>query len=295
MSPITFFVMGQKGHAALAHYLQCFGAASVARVVGARDASVQQDHYDQIQALCLAHGVTFADRRTPLQIDTAYCIAIAWRWLIDAGSARLIVLHDSLLPRYRGFAPLVNGLINGEPELGVTALFASAEYDRGDVIAQERMAVAYPITIAEAIDRVSACYCALVATIGRTLATGGPIQALPQDERQASYSLWRDEDDYAIDWHDAAPRIRRFIDAVGFPYQGASTSDGSRLLRVLAAAEQDDVAIENRSPGKVIFQQAGQPVVVCGRGLLRLTRVIDAATGEDVLPLQRFRVRFRSP
>jgi methionyl-tRNA formyltransferase len=54
-------------------------------------------------------------------------------------------MHDSLLPKYRGFAPLPNALINGEREVGVTALFASEEYDMGDIVCQRRLAVEYPM------------------------------------------------------------------------------------------------------------------------------------------------------
>ncbi len=48
----------------------------------------------------------------------------------------------------------------------------------------------------------------------------------------------------------------------------------------------------DRVPGKVIFSHQGKPVVVCGKGLLRILRLIDDSSGEDVLPLPKFRVRF---
>ena len=86
-----------------------------------------------------------------------YQLAIGWRWLIS-GTENLIVLHDSLLPKYRGFAPLVNSLINGEQEIGVTAIWAGPEFDAGEIIFQEKAGICYPIKIQEAIEIVSGLY-----------------------------------------------------------------------------------------------------------------------------------------
>ena len=85
--------------------------------------------------------------------------------------------------------------------------------------------------------------------------------------------------------------IRRFVDALGWPYQGASTLLNGQLHRVLAAEPKPDVQIENRMLGKVLFVRAGQPVVVCCTGLLHLTALRTSAGGE-ALPLARFRSRF---
>ncbi len=69
-------------------------------------------------------------------------------------------------------------------------------------------------------------------------------------EAAATYSLWRDEADYRIDWHRDSTYLRRFVDALGVPYRGASTLLGGQLCRVLAAEAAPDVVIENRAPGK---------------------------------------------
>ena len=84
-------------------------------------------------------------------------IVAGWRWLLPS-TEKLIVLHDSLLPRYRGFNPLVSQLIDKEERLGVTAFFASDRYDCGDIINQPSIKVSYPLKINEAIERVCNCY-----------------------------------------------------------------------------------------------------------------------------------------
>lgn len=262
-------------------------------VVVARDNNVQDDYYEEIRELCARLSVACYDRREKRETKSRYAIAVSWRWLIDPGETTLVVFHDSLLPKYRGFNPLVSYLINGETRIGVTALFASAEYDRGDIIGQAQTEIAYPIKISEAIELVSENYAELAANIARRIERGEELNAAPQNEAEASYSLWRDEEDYRIDWTLSAAEIRRAVDALGYPYQGASTLINNKLARVVEVEERDEVKVENRTPGKVIFIQNSFPVVVCGQGLIKIKVLTDAETSENLLPLGSLRARFK--
>ena len=287
---IALFLMTEKGYRVLDAITQRF-PGSVERVIGARDAGIGNDFYDEILALCDARGIAFRDRDDGEAIDSDYSLTVSWRWMIDCPNSSLIVLHDSLLPRYRGFSPLVSALVNGEPEIGVTALFASEQYDRGDIIAQSSRSIEYPMKISEAIDLTIECYLELALDIVGKIVSGTPIVGTAQSEALATYSLWRDEDDYAMEWHRSAEYLQRFVDAVGHPYRGALTMIGGRRARIREAVTIDDVVVENRTPGKIIFMDGGQPVVVCGSGLLRLIDVVDDETNESLLPLRRFRVK----
>ena len=120
----------------------------------------------------------------------------------------------------------------------------------------------------------------------------GNFNSVQQDESEATYSLWLDESDYQIDWNWDSSHIRRFIDATGYPYKGAFTYISGSKVRVFTAEEEDDVEIENRIPGKVIFCRNGEPTIVCGTGLLKLKNAVFEDTMEDVLPLHKFRTRF---
>ena len=205
-----------------------------------------------------------------------------------------MVFHDSLLPRHRGFNPLVTALICGDEVTGVTALLAAAEYDRGDILGQVTVPLARPIRIADAIDLVAAAYAELAERIGGLIVGGEPLAGVPQDESAATYSLWRDDEDYEVDWSLPAQRIRDFVDAVGPPYAGARTSVGGEVVRLLDVTVEEDVRIANRTPGKVIFLRDGRPTVACGSGLLRIDAMeIDGSPGTSALPLRRFRSRFR--
>ncbi|GAC1381672.1 MAG: methionyl-tRNA formyltransferase [Hymenobacter sp.] len=287
---VTLFLMTEKGYRVLQHIVANLDKSVVALVVGARDEHLTQDFFVEIRALCAQEQIPFQRRGEPKLIISAYALAVSWRWLITDIRA-LIVLHDSLLPRYRGFAPLVSCLLNGEPEIGVTALYAEAEFDSGAVLAQAVRPVQYPIKIAEAIALAVECYQELFTRLWPGLQAGHLPPAMPQHEADATYSLWRDEQDYRINWHLDSAYLRRFVDALGAPYRGASTVLSGQYYRVVAAEAVPDVRIENRAPGKVLFVHNGWPVVVCGTGLLRLT-ALRAANGADALPLRQFRSRF---
>ena len=291
MDTLTLFAMTRKGFEVLEALLE--NTPQILQlVVGSRDKFVVDDSYDEIKSLCQSRNVTFCDRKEFDKVCTPYSMAISWRWKIDLPPEQLIVLHDSLLPRYRGFNPLVSALINGDDKIGVSAIFATDDYDCGDIIAQSSRSISYPIKINEAIDVVIESYRELAVQIGRTLATGDRLIGEPQNDKDATYSLWRDEDDYFLDWSEDCATIRRKIDAIGFPYQNAATRVGDKVIRIVEAEEVDDVRIENRTPGKVIFVRDECPVVVCGSGLLLLKRMTCEA-GESVLPLSRFRTRFQ--
>jgi methionyl-tRNA formyltransferase len=237
-------------------------------------------------------GVSWRYRdQANILLDSDYSIAISWRWLLR-DVANLIVFHDSLLPRYRGFAPLVSQLVNGENEIGVTAIWAKQQYDTGDIIAQSSITIEYPIKIADAIDRIGVCYEECILLILRSITSKARIVSTPQDESAATYSLWRDDDDYWINWYDNAHRIARFIDAVGTPYKGALSHCEGSLVTINQVRVLPDVTIENRSPGKVLKIEDGYPVVVCGSGLVMITDAVDTSTHTSLLPLKSFRSRF---
>ena len=98
--------------------------------------------------------------------------------------------------------------------------------------------------------------------------------------------------DYRIDWTLDARAIQRFVHAVGPPYASAKTTLDGRTIRLVDVEIVEDVVIENRCPGKVIFLTGGHPIVVCGSGLLRLLDGFYEDDGTPLIPLTRMRCRF---
>ena len=287
---IGLYLMNQKGFSALDALVDHF-SEYIGFVVAAKDAAVINDFYADIRDICVNHKISFYDRTVVALPAVDYQLAIGWRWLISR-TENLIVLHDSLLPKYRGFAPLVNSLINGEQEIGVTAIWAGPEFDAGEIIFQEKARICYPIKIQEAIEIVSGLYRKICIAIFNSIRANQPLVSFPQIEDDATYSLWRDEEDYRIDWSQSSKAIKRFIDAVAFPYQGAqSLLEGNQKVFIDEATIMEDIKLELRHPGKVIKLIGGNPVVVCGEGLLQISKM-RCKDGTE-FRLQKLRVRFK--
>jgi methionyl-tRNA formyltransferase len=112
-------------------------------------------------------------------------MAVSWRWLIDHPAEQLIVFHDSLLPRYRGFEPLVTSLVNGETRIGVAALFGASEFDTGDVIVQSATASRIPSRLPRR-SRSSTSTTSSARWRSARLAKVEPLTARPESQGDAS-------------------------------------------------------------------------------------------------------------
>lgn len=294
MKNFTLYIMGQKGLAVLRAVADRFGTGLITEVVTARDRGVVKDYYVEIMKECEGNNIRCLTRKKHAG-HSDWALAVGWRWMLS--SHNLIVMHDSLLPKYRGFAPLPNMLINHEPYIGVTSLLAGdGSYDTGPVIEQFKVPVSYPIKIQAAIDIVSEMYeQAAVSAVDKVLS--GSLSAQEQCG-QATYSLWRDDEDYIIDWSQDAQHIAQHVDAVGHPYMGALTkmrAGGKEdMVRVLDVSVAEDVFIagdRKYAVGKVIFMTDGKPTVVCGTGTITIDNMVYDGTDNPARP-KSFRTRF---
>ena len=294
MTKVVLYLMSNKGLMVLKRSVNVAPQLIESVIVG-QDANVKNDYSREIIEVCRNFGIKYFLRSEAPQIHPDhYIFAVSWRWMIQHPPRRLVVFHDSLLPRYRGFAPLVNMLINGEKEIGVTAIFGEKEYDVGDIIAQRRSPISYPIKVSEAISINNKNFELLVDQLLKTLAGGAELGGEKQRERDATYSIWRDHNDYKIDWSSSAIEIARFVDAVGFPYMGArtSTNRGEKLI-VHDVQVVEELSCELRHVGKVIFVTDGLPTVICGKGLLKIVAASYADGRPDgFLPIASFRTKF---
>ncbi len=288
---IVLYLMNQKGVNTLEALSATFTSKIIKAVISSRDKNVQNDYYDEIKSFCKKNAIYFMDRTNDNgDFNEEYRIAIGWRWIIPS-SHKLIVFHDSLLPKYRGFAPLVNSLINGEKEIGVTALFASDNYDKGDIINQKSISISYPIRIEKAISKITPLYQELAIEIVKKLLDDTLI-SFPQDESKATYSIWRDEEDYHVNWNDTAENIVNFIDAVSYPYLGAYSYIDNEKVRIIEAEVYDHLNLELCHFGKVMLIENTFPIIITANGLVKITKLRNLED-EDILPSIKFRTRFK--
>lgn len=218
---VGLYLMTRKGLAVLDAAVR--DGVEIAHVTTAPATGMDDDAHREIEKAAKQLGVPAYLRAPAPEHRGDWSIAAGWRWMID--DPNLIVFHDSMLPRYRGFSPMVTALVSGERELGATAFWAKPGLpaDTGPIVAQRSFPITYPIRADEAIDGLCRIYSWLTdRTLGMLAALGQPL-TMEQDESRASYSLFRDDLDYRIDWGWSADRIQRLVDAVSKPFPGAWT------------------------------------------------------------------------
>ncbi|UAY50700.1 methionyl-tRNA formyltransferase [Ferruginibacter albus] len=292
MSMIRLFVLGFKGFYLLKN-LPANLLDTIDSVIIAKDPSIENDYFDDICKECIMRKINFFQRKSEPSTEASYSIFVGWRWLSNVDSkSKVIVFHDSLLPKYRGFNPLVTSLINGDTIIGATCLLANAEYDKGNIISQQSKEITYPVKIEDAITIMADIYLNLLIDFINSIKNKS-LQYYPQNEAHASYSLWRDEQDYFIDWNWDANKIERFVNAVGFPYLGARTRINNEVVLIKnVKAEPEDVIIANRDTGKVLFKSSEGITIVCGKGLLTINE-IHTIEGAVYSFKDKFRIRFQ--
>lgn len=154
-------------------------------------------------------------------------IAIGWYYMIPNKMLALAPkggfgAHASLLPRYRGNAPLVWAMINGEKETGVSLFYFADGVDTGDIIGQQKFPIEESDTIADLLEKTKATAIDLLLTYLPQIAEGSAPR-LQQDHSQATVFPKRSPEDGLIDWSWEPGRIKNFIRAQTRPYPGAFT------------------------------------------------------------------------
>ena len=179
-------------------------------------------------------------------------------------------MHGSLLPKYRGRAPINWAVLHGEPRIGMTLHRMVKSADAGAIVDQEGVDLGPRDTAEQAFRKVLPCARAVLARqIAALLA--GTARETPQDEAQAACFTGRKPEDGRIVWTQTSRQIFNLIRAVTDPYPGAFTEVGGAQLMVWWA-EPDSPATKSKrgAPGEVI--SLAPLVVATGDGAIELTK-----------------------
>ncbi|MGZ8502981.1 MAG: methionyl-tRNA formyltransferase [Chitinophagaceae bacterium] len=154
-------------------------------------------------------------------------LVIGWYYMIPDSMMALaskgtIGIHGSLLPKYRGNAPFVWAIINGEKETGVSLFYFEKGVDEGDIIAQRKFNIGEEETIKDVLEKAQSASIEILLEFLPLLAND-TAPKIPQDHSEASIYPKRTPEDGIINWDWDTQRIRNFIRAQTKPYPGAFT------------------------------------------------------------------------
>jgi methionyl-tRNA formyltransferase len=195
-------------------------------------------------------------------------------------AARLggINLHGSLLPKYRGAAPVQWAVLNGDGESGNTVIQMTPGLDAGPILGIDRVAIEPDETAGELESRLSALGAALVLQVVDELESG-TTHPQPQDKRAASKAPRLEKEHGNIDWSHSAPAIKNRVRALD-PWPRAYTAwrrgagEPLRIIlhRVQAVASANDIASTDAAPGTIV-ESGPRLLVATGQGALELLSV----------------------
>jgi methionyl-tRNA formyltransferase len=181
-----------------------------------------------------------------------------------------INIHPSLLPAYRGPAPVPQAILNRDRETGISIQRLAAEMDSGDILAQEGFPLTGAETCASLSEEMARRAAVLLPRVLRGLALG-TLQARPQDGEKASYCGLLSREDGRIAWTRGAPGIEAGIRAYT-PWPLAWTLDGSRQLYILKASVAPSRGEAAEAPGTVLGVDRDLGILVqTGEGVLAVS------------------------
>ena len=243
-----------------------------------------QESFSPVKTLAVERGipvyqpVTFKDGAATELLRTLapeLLVVVAYgrilpQTFLDVAKYGSINVHGSLLPKYRGAAPIQWAVLNGDNTTGVSVQYMAAAMDAGDVIAARETEIGEFETSGELFDRLKTLGAELLAETVRKIASGSVIR-VPQNEADATYTKMLDKNMSPIDWNKSPREIVKHICGLN-PWPVATTELGGVSFRVFGAEYTDTRTA--LAPGKIISAGKAGIEVACGGGRsLRITEV----------------------
>lgn len=232
-----------------------------------------------VKRLALEHGLAVHqppslktdEARRPLQEAAADVMVVAAYGLIlpqavlDLPRLGCLNIHASLLPRWRGAAPIQRALLAGDKETGITIMQMDAGLDTGPMLLARALPIAADDTAQTLHDKLAALGAELIVQALDGLERGS-LAPRPQPSEGVTYAAKLDKTEAAIDWRRPAADIARAVRAFN-PSPGAYTRLGETTIKVWAARPEDG---PGGAPGTVLEASPADIRVACGQGSLRL-------------------------
>ena len=204
--------------------------------------------------------------RPDVLVVAAYGLILP-QWVLDLPRLGCVNIHASLLPRWRGAAPIHRAIEAGDASTGITIMQMDAGLDTGDMLLAESTVIAPDDSTASLLDKLAPLGGRLIVEALR-LADRGGLRRQPQSALGASYAYKIDKAEAAIDWRESATAIERRLRAFD-PFPGAHGVLDAQTIKCWRGL----VAQGSGEPGRVIAVDDMGITVACGRDALRLTEL----------------------
>ncbi|TYO99250.1 methionyl-tRNA formyltransferase [Geothermobacter ehrlichii] len=178
-----------------------------------------------------------------------------------------INVHASLLPKYRGAAPINKAIIDGESVTGVTTMFMDEGLDTGDMLVKMSLEIGPDETAGQLHDRLAQLgRAAMEETLKRLCA--GTLERIPQNDAESCYAPMLKKEDGEIDWRQPAARLHNLVRGLD-PWPSAYTWLDGALLKLAATSVEE----ADGEPGTLLAAENDGLVIACGEGALRVRQL----------------------
>ena len=191
--------------------------------------------------------------------------------IMDLAPFGCINIHPSLLPKYRGAAPLVGPILNGDARTGVSIMRLAEQLDAGNILAQETIILDPKETVTSLEPKLADLGARLLLSVIERMKMGS-LEETKQNEEEATYIKQITKEEGRIDFSDPAEVIERKVRAYA-PWPSAYTSLDHKTFKIWAADVADYKNEEEAQPGTVIFVDKKNLIVQCGEGAVSLKEV----------------------
>ncbi len=211
------------------------------------------------------------------------CLVVGWYWLItntvlESVPSGFIGVHNSLLPKYRGFAPLVWQIINNEKKVGFSLFSFTQGMDEGQVWAQGSVCVEEQDYISDIVEKLEEKTIQVFQTNYPKI-LNDEVQPIGQNHELATYCARRFPIDGNINWHTSAQDVYNFIRAQSDPYPGAFTYLDAHELKIWRARLFDKPYYG--IPGQVARITSEGVYVICGNHRAVIIEEVEKAGKRD--------------
>jgi len=191
--------------------------------------------------------------------------------VLDIPPYGCINIHPSLLPKYRGAAPIQRAIINGERTTGVTIMLMDEGEDTGDIILQKEVEIFADDTAITLHDKLAQIAADLLLE-ALTLSEDAPPPHYPQNELDATYAPKLTKEDGLIDWNKSAIQIRNLVRGT-LPWPEAYTYLGEGKLLKILSCEFTEIPMMETPPGTIYITDEREMAVKTGEGAILLETV----------------------